>query len=335
MAPKLNMDNIPAASGSLPSLCYHSILPPPSAAHSNSRTSNAVPIPERTTIFEDKILHCPNGQYSTDSEDSQPPSSETMEMEDTSPKTLPPSIITDIPDEDLMWCNSSDSNTTTGGDTNLFPESPVTTPTKPAQQNISVGNACSPKTFHQSALHNYKSKTKKKTLPAYSNSNTQHPKNVNYIHISNIISGKSSFPGLNTTNKQTLHGSQLQSMEDDIVGPTTALFKLPVPEATPTLEATEPINKPNNPEKPHDNIDNHWTTVSPNKKRSKKSLDTGSKNKSDFKNSHATNNKVFDHPEPVSKKISFGLPISKPVALTHHKPHPSSSDTLTQEIEMK
>ena len=134
VAPKLDMDNTPAASGSLPSLCYHFILPPPTAAHSHSHASNAVPIPERTTFFEEEILYSPNGQYSTDSEDSQPPSSEPMEMEETSPKTLPPSINTDIPDEDLMWCNSSDSNTTTGGDnTNLLPESPVTTPTKPAQ----------------------------------------------------------------------------------------------------------------------------------------------------------------------------------------------------------
>ena len=55
VAPKLDMDNTPAASGSLPSLCYHSILPPPSAAHSNSHASNAVPIPERTTFLRKKF----------------------------------------------------------------------------------------------------------------------------------------------------------------------------------------------------------------------------------------------------------------------------------------
>ena len=170
---------------------------------------------------------------------------------------LPPSINTDIPDVDLMWCNSLDSNTTTRGDTNLFPESPVTTPTKPAQQNIPFGNTFSSKALHQSTLQDYKSKTNKKTPPAYSNSNTQDPKNINYIHISNIISGKSSFPRLNTTNKQILHDSKFLSMEEDIVDPTTALLKLPVLETTPTLEAPEPINKPNDPEKPHDNIDNH------------------------------------------------------------------------------
>ena len=251
-------------------------------------------------------------------------------MEETSPKILPPSINTDIPDEDLMWCNSLDSNTTTGGDTNLFPESPITTPTKPAQQNIPFGNTFSSKTLHQSTLHDYKSKPKKTTPPAYHNPNTQDPKNINYIHMSNIISGKSPFPGLNTTNKQTMHGSKLQSMEEDIVGPTKVLHKSPVPEATPTLEAPEPTNKPNNPEKLHDNIDNHWTTVSPTKKRTKKSLDAGTKNKYDLKASHATKNKVFDHPEPVSKRISFGLPISKHLAPTHHKPLPSSPDTHTQ-----
>ena len=111
VAPKLNMDNTPPASGSFQSLCYHSILSPPPAAHSNSHASNAVPIPEMTTFSEEEILYSPNGQYSTDSEDSQPPSSETKEMEDTSPKILPPSINTDILDEDLMWCNSLDSNT--------------------------------------------------------------------------------------------------------------------------------------------------------------------------------------------------------------------------------
>ena len=108
-------------------------------------------------------------------------------MEETSPKILPPSINTDILDEDLMWCNSLDSNTTTGGDTNLFPESPVTTKTKPAQQNIPFGNTFSSKTLHQSTLHDYKSKPKKMTPPAYPNPNTQDPKNINYIHISDII----------------------------------------------------------------------------------------------------------------------------------------------------
>ena len=130
VAPKLGMDNTTAASGPLLSLCYHSVLLSPTATHTHSHASNAVPIPERMTFFEEEIPHSPNGQYSTDSEDSQPPSSETMEMEETPPKILPPSINTDIPDEDLMWCNSSDSNTTTGGDTNLFPESLL-----PHQQN--------------------------------------------------------------------------------------------------------------------------------------------------------------------------------------------------------
>ena len=78
-------------------------------------------------------------------------------------------------------------------------------------------------------------------------------------------------------------------------------------------------------------MENHWTTVSPTKKRSKNSLEVGIKHKSDVKTSHTNNNKVFDHPEPVSKRISFGLPISKNVALTHHKPLPSSPDTHTQD----
>ena len=127
------------------------------------------------------------------------------------PKSVSPSINTDIPDKDLMWCNSSDSNTTTRGDnTNHLPKSPVATPTKPAQQNISFGNTFFPKTFHKSTLHDYKSKTKKKTPPAYSNSDTQDPKNINYIHISDIISGKSLFPGLNTTNKPCMAVSYCQ-----------------------------------------------------------------------------------------------------------------------------
>ena len=50
LASKLHMDNTPGASGSLPVLCYHSILSQPPAAHSNSHASNAVPIPERTTF---------------------------------------------------------------------------------------------------------------------------------------------------------------------------------------------------------------------------------------------------------------------------------------------
>ena len=61
-APKLDMDNTTAASRSLPSLCYHSILLSPTATHSHSHARNAVPIPERTTFFEEEILHSPNGQ---------------------------------------------------------------------------------------------------------------------------------------------------------------------------------------------------------------------------------------------------------------------------------
>ena len=172
------------------------------------------------------------------------------------PKTPSPSMNTVTLDEDLLWCNSSESNTTTGRDNiNLLPESPGATPTKPAQQNLSFGNAFSHETFHQSTFNDNKSKTNKMTTPARFNSYRQDTIKINYIHISNIISGKSSFPGLNTTNKQILHGSKLLSMEEDIVGPTTAFCKLPVPEATPTLEALDPINKTNNPEKLYDNIE--------------------------------------------------------------------------------
>ena len=132
-----------------------------------------------------------------------------MDTEETPTKTLSSSINTDIPDKDLMWCNSSDSNTTTGGDNiDLLPHIPGAKPTEPAQQDKSLGNALSPKTFHQSTLHDYKSNKNKKTPPAYFNSNTQDPKNINYINVSNIISGKSSFPGPNTTDKQTNHAWQ-------------------------------------------------------------------------------------------------------------------------------
>ena len=81
VAPKLNMDNTPATSGPLPSLCNHSILLPPTAAHSQSHASNAVVTPERTTTFEEEMVHSPNRHYSTHSEDSQPSSSVTMETE--------------------------------------------------------------------------------------------------------------------------------------------------------------------------------------------------------------------------------------------------------------
>ena len=55
VAPKLDMDNTTAASGSLPSLCYHSILLSPTATHTHSHASNAVPIPERTTFLRKKF----------------------------------------------------------------------------------------------------------------------------------------------------------------------------------------------------------------------------------------------------------------------------------------
>ena len=51
ITPKLDMDNTTAASGSLLSLCYHSVLLSPTATHTHSHASNAVPIPERTTFL--------------------------------------------------------------------------------------------------------------------------------------------------------------------------------------------------------------------------------------------------------------------------------------------
>ena len=67
VTPKLDMENTPDASGPLLSLCYHSILPPPTAAHSHSHASNAVSKTRKDNFFEEEILYSPNGQYSTDS----------------------------------------------------------------------------------------------------------------------------------------------------------------------------------------------------------------------------------------------------------------------------
>ena len=71
-------------------------------------------------------------------------------------------------------------------------------------------------------------------------------------------------------------------------------------------------------------IRDRWTAVSPRKKRSKKTVETiipieGQNNQNPIPQED------FEHPQPVSKRISFGLPISNPYLKPKQKQTSSSS----------
>ena len=71
-------------------------------------------------------------------------------------------------------------------------------------------------------------------------------------------------------------------------------------------------------------IRDSWTAVSPRKKRSKKTAENiipieGQNNQ------HPILQEDFEHPQPVSKRISFGLPISNPYSKPKQKQTSSSS----------
>ena len=67
-----------------------------------------------------------------------------------------------------------------------------------------------------------------------------------------------------------------------------------------------------------------WTAVSPRKKRSKKTAESTIPIEGQT-NQHPILQEDFEHPQPVSKRISFGLPISNPYLRPEQKQTSSSS----------
>ena len=71
-------------------------------------------------------------------------------------------------------------------------------------------------------------------------------------------------------------------------------------------------------------IRDRWTAVSPRKKRSKKTVEAIIPIEGQT-NQHPILQEDFEHPQPVSMRISFGLPISNPYLKPKQKQALSSS----------
>ena len=231
---QLNIDDRLATSGQLLSPYYQTIPTLLPVAHLHSHASNANSTPERTTTFEEKLIDTPNRCYNMNSNKTQPSSLETMETDENPPRTPSP-CMTQL-SLTKTWCGKIHLIVILLQEaaTFFFYQSPLV----PHQQNqpnrISHLAMLYPLRLYTSHPYMIIYQRQRKRHPLPIPILTQNPKNINYIHISDIISGKSPFPGLNTTNKQTLHGSKFLSMEEGIVASTIAILKWPVPEATPT-----------------------------------------------------------------------------------------------------
>jgi hypothetical protein len=128
------------------------------------------------------------------------------------------------------------------------------------------------------------------------------------VHISDIISGKTPFPHPNTATLQVLDSDQTLVMEEEMVFSPAPLQSASKPAAA--LGAT--VSNLSSQECHVDySIRDRLTAVSPRKKRSKKTAESiipieGQNNQ------HPISQEEFEHSQPVSKSISFGLPISNP-----------------------
>jgi hypothetical protein len=148
------------------------------------------------------------------------------------------------------------------------------------------------------------------------------------VHISNIILRKTPFPHPNTATLQVLDSDQTLVMEEEMV-----LSPAPFQSASkPAAELGTTVTNLSSQECHVDfSIRDRWTAVSPTKKQSKKTAETiipieGQNNQ------HPISQEEFVHPQPVSKCISFGLPISNPylkpiqkqISFSSKKAHPKN-----------
>ena len=151
---------------------------------------------------------------------------------------------------------------------------------------------------------------------------------ITMVHISDIISGKTPFPHPNTGTPQGIDLDQTLEMEEEMVLSPAPLQSASKPAAalgtTATNQSLQELHVDYS-------IRDRWTAVSPRKKRSKKTAESiipieGQNNQ------HPIPQEEFEHPQPVSKCISFGLPTSndylkakqKQTSFSSKKSHPKS-----------
>jgi hypothetical protein len=132
--------------------------------------------------------------------------------------------------------------------------------------------------------------------------------NIIMVHISNILSGKTPFPHPNTATPQELDPEQTLVMEKEMVLTPAPLQSVSKPSAVLGTTATNLSSQECHVDL---SIRDRWMAVSPRKKRSKKTAETIIPIEGQI-NQHPILQEDFDHPKPVSKFISFGLPISNP-----------------------
>ena len=145
--------------------------------------------------------------------------------------------------------------------------------------------------------------------------------NITTVHISDILSGKTPFPHPNTATSQELDSDQTLVMEEEMV-----LSPAPFQSASKPAAALGTTVTNLSLQECHGDLSirDKWTAVSPRKKRSKKTAETIIPIEGQT-NQHSILQEDFDHPQPVSKRISFGLPISNPYLKPKQKQAFSSS----------
>ena len=144
--------------------------------------------------------------------------------------------------------------------------------------------------------------------------------NITMVHISNIISGKTPFPHPNTAIPQGIDPDKTLVMEEEMVLSPAQL------QSASKLAAglgTGATNQSSQELHVDYSIRDKWTAVSPRKKWSKKTAESTIPIEGP-NNQHPISQEEFEHPQPVSKHISFGLPISNPYSKPKQK-HTSSS----------
>ena len=144
---------------------------------------------------------------------------------------------------------------------------------------------------------------------------------ITTVRISNILSGKTPFPHPNTATPQELDSDQTLVMEEEMV-----LSPAPFQSASKPAAALGTTVTNLSLQECHGDLSirDRWTAVSPRKKRSKKTEETIIPIEGQT-NHHPILQEDFDHPQSVSKRSSFGLPISNPYLKPKQKQAFSSS----------
>jgi hypothetical protein len=132
--------------------------------------------------------------------------------------------------------------------------------------------------------------------------------NITMVYISNIISGKNPFPHPNTATPQELDPEQTLVMEEEMVLSPAPFQSASKPAAASGTTATNLSSQECHVDL---SIRDRWMAVSPRKKQSKKTAETIIPIEGQI-NQHPILQEDFEYPQPVSKRISFGLPISNP-----------------------